>query len=113
MPCTLYRVQAMRASLTLLEEYQTIGQGVDAKALTYDRVVHDLKRAAEAIQAATETVRERTAYTCSAPPIRSSLDTVTRPTTVQISHVVCRASVCTCIAVTCRVVSKRHRLRRR
>ena len=102
----------MRASLALLVGYLTLGQGVDATALTYDRVVHDMRRAAEAMQAATDTDRERTADTCSAPPIRSALDTVTRPTTVQMSHVVCRASVCTRIAVPFKVVSKRLRLRR-
>ena len=105
--------QAVKASIAHLEACHAFGQGDDDKALTYDRVVHALKIAAESLEAARATDHECTVHTCSAPPIHSSLDTVQRFTTVRIAHLVCRANECTCIAVPCRVASERCRLRRR
>ena len=82
MPWTSKCGQAVTASIALLEADQAFGQGDDGKALTYDRVVHELKTAADAKEAAMDTDHERTADTWSAPPIHSSWDIDNRPTTV-------------------------------
>ena len=72
----------MKQELNVLEGYLAFGQGVNGESPTYERVVYDLKTAAEAKKAAMDTDHERTADTWSAPPIHSSWDIDNRPTTV-------------------------------
>ena len=72
----------MKCELNVLEGYLAFGQSENGEAPTYERVVYDLKAAAEAKKAAMDTDHERTADTWSAPPIHSSWDIDNRPTTV-------------------------------
>ena len=74
--CTSQRAQALKAIGQTLEGYQTFGHASDGQALTYERVVQDLKTAADAIQAALYNDNESIMHNWFAPPIHRGTPTI-------------------------------------
>ena len=98
--CTSQRAQALKAIGQTLETYATFGHAADGTSLTYERVVNDLQKANETIQAALYTDNESIMDIWFAPPIHRGTPVID-PLGYRCCTSVGRQIGAICIAVPC------------